>query len=70
MTDFSSSADLPTIASEAQVEIVVAETIQESGPRSDDADHAFDGSELGYYEAELRSLRDAAISLDEAEQQR
>jgi hypothetical protein len=48
---------------------VVAETIQEAGAMPDDAAHAFDTTEIGYYEAELRSLRDAATTLNEAEQQ-
>jgi hypothetical protein len=68
MTKLPNSPDLPAIAHEAQVEILVAETIQEAGAKPDDAAHAFDTTEIGYYEAELRSLRDAATTLDEAEQ--
>ena len=69
MTNIPNRPDLPAIAYEAQVEIVVAEAIQEAGVKTDDAAHAFDTTEIGYYEAELRSLRDAATTLNEAEQQ-
>ena len=68
MTNIPSSPDLSAIAYEAQVEILVAETIQAAGVAPDDAAHAFDTAEMGYYEAELKSLRDAATTLNEAEQ--
>ena len=68
MTNIPNSPDLPAIAYEAEVEILVAETIQTATPVSDDAARAFDTTEIGYYEAELRSLRDAATTLNEAEQ--
>jgi hypothetical protein len=64
----SENPDLSAIAYEAQVEILVAETIQAAGVMPDDAAHAFDTAEIGYYEAELKSLRDAATTLKEAEQ--
>jgi hypothetical protein len=69
MTNNPNSPDLPAIAYEAQVEILVAETIQAAETMPNDAVHAFDTAEIGYYEAELRSLRDAATTLNEAEQQ-
>jgi hypothetical protein len=68
MTEIPNSPDLLAIASEAQVEILVAETIQ-AGVMPDDAVHAFETAEIGYYEAELKSLRDAATTLNRAEQQ-
>ncbi len=68
MTNIPNSPDLSAIAHEAQIEILVAETIQAAGVTPDDAAHAFDTAEIGYYEAELKSLRDAATKLDEAEQ--
>ena len=68
MTNIPNSPDLSAIAHEAQVEILVTETIQAAGVMSDDATYAFDTAEIGYYEAELKSLRDAAMTLNEAEQ--
>lgn len=68
MTNIPNNPDLPGIAFEAEVEILVAETIEAAAPASDDAAHAVDTIEIGYYEAELKSLRDAATSLNEAEQ--
>jgi hypothetical protein len=68
MTNIPRSPDLPAIAYEAEIEIQVAETIQAAGVALDDAAHAFDTAEIGYYEAELKSLRDAATTLDQAEQ--
>jgi hypothetical protein len=68
MTNIPDSVDLSAIAHEAQVEILVAETIEAAGVGADDAAHAFDTAEIGYYEAELKSLRDAATTLFEAEQ--
>jgi hypothetical protein len=63
MTSIPNSPDLPAIAYEAQVEILVVESIQAAEATPD----AGDVAELGYYEAELKSLRDAATSLNEAE---
>jgi hypothetical protein len=57
MTNTPNSPDLPAIAYEAEVEILAAEAIQDTGG----------DPEIGYYEAELRSLRDAATTLDAAE---
>ena len=68
MTNFSNHPDLPAIAHEAEVEIQVAEAIKAAGTPTDDLAHAFDTAEIGYYEAELTSLRDAATTLNEAEQ--
>jgi hypothetical protein len=68
MTNIANNPDLSAIAYEAQVEILVAETIQAAKVMPDDAAHAFDTAEIGYYEAELKSLRDAATTLNEAEQ--
>ena len=68
MTNIPNSPDLSAIACEAQVEILVAETIQAAGVMPDDAAHAFDTAEIGYYEAELKSLRDAAKTLNWSEQ--
>lgn len=68
MTNIPNSADLSAIAHDVQLEILVAETIQAAGVMPDDAAHAFDTAEIGYYEAELKSLRDAAMTLNEAEQ--
>ena len=68
MTNISNSPDLSAMAREAQVEILVAETIQAAGVMPDDAAHAFDTAEIGYYEAELKSLRDAAKTLNWSEQ--
>jgi hypothetical protein len=69
MTNIPDSPDLPAIAYEAQVEILTAQTIQAAEAMPDDATRAFDTAELGYYEAELGSLRDAAMALHEAEQE-
>jgi hypothetical protein len=52
--------DLAAIAGEAEVELLAAEAI--------DSHSALDAAELGYYEAELTSLRDAATTVREAEQ--
>jgi hypothetical protein len=68
MTNVSNSPDLSAIAREAQVEILVTETIQAAAVMPDDAAHAFDTAEIGYYEAELKSLRDAAKTLSWSEQ--
>jgi hypothetical protein len=68
MTNPSNSLDpdLTAIAHEAEVEILTAETV-EWAVRTGDMPVALSTAELGYYEAELRSLRDAATRLDEAE---
>ena len=66
MTNSSNDTDLTAIAQEAGVELLAAEAIdwvQTTG----DATVALGAAELGYYEAELGSLRDAATTLDEAE---
>jgi hypothetical protein len=58
--------DLLAIEAEAQVEIGAAELLQGAvGPQADPTE-ALATLELGYYEAELRSLRAAAGALDEA----
>jgi phosphoheptose isomerase len=67
MTNSSNSPDLTAIAHEAEVEILTAQTV-ESAMTTGDMSVALSTAELGYYEAELRSLRDAATRLDEAEQ--
>ena len=56
--------DLAGIAAEAEVELVAVEAIQVGDLAPGD------GEELGYYEAELVSLRDAATALGSAEQLR
>jgi hypothetical protein len=66
MTNSSNSPDLAAIAHEAEVEILTAETV-ERAVMNGDAVVAMSAAELGYYEAELGSLRDAATTLDEAE---
>ena len=68
MTNVPNSPDLLAIAREAQVEILAAETIQ-AGVVPDDSVPALETAEIGYYEAELKSLRDAATTLNEAEHQ-
>jgi hypothetical protein len=67
MTNLPNNPDLPAIAHEAEVEILVAETIQDAEAAPEEAALAFDTTEIGYYEAELTSLRDAATTLDQAE---
>jgi hypothetical protein len=64
MTNTPDSPDLAAIAREAQIEILIAETAQVPTATPDDA---FSSAELGYYEAELRNLRDAATTLNEAQ---
>ncbi len=66
MTNSSNSPDLTAIAHEAAVEILTAETV-EWAAATGDTSLALSTAELGYYEAELGSLRDAAMTLDEAE---
>ena len=65
MTNSSNSPDLAAIASEAEMEILTAEAVEWSAPT--DVTVALSTAELGYYEAELGSLRDAATTLDDAE---
>jgi hypothetical protein len=67
MTNDPNGLDLLAIAQEAQVEILAAETVAVVDAPLDDAASSFATAELGYYEAELRSLRDAATRLNEAE---
>ena len=67
MTNIPDHPDLPAIVREAQVEIAAVETLTAASATSDGTAIVFDTAELGYYEAELRSLRDAAMTLDEAE---
>ncbi|HEX7717802.1 MAG TPA: hypothetical protein VF416_10965 [Marmoricola sp.] len=57
--------DLAAIAAEAEVERETAVAVEQQAPS--DEPMALAISELGYYEAELSSLRDAAVTLDEAE---
>ena len=68
------SPDLPAMAQQAEVEILAAEalvvarsTVGEGTDADADAASSFATAELGYYEAELRSLRSAATGLDAAE---
>jgi hypothetical protein len=68
MTKIPDDPHLAAIARQAQVDIVAAETVQATEPPPGSAVLAVDVAELGYYEAELKSLRDAATTLDEAEQ--
>jgi hypothetical protein len=68
MTSIPDSPDLAAIADEAQVEIEYAETLQAADVTLGDASLVFATAELGYYEAELTSLRDAARTLGAAEQ--
>jgi hypothetical protein len=69
MTNTSNSPDLTAIAREAEVEIHTAESFEEV-VANDEPAVALAAAELGYYEAELGSLRDAATTLDEAEHPR
>jgi hypothetical protein len=62
MTNSSNSPDLAAIAHEADVEIRTAETVEWAATAGDDT-AALSIAELGYYEAELGSLRDAATTL-------
>ena len=60
MTNIPERADLTASANDAQIEIVAAEAVAASETMTGDA-------EIGYYEAELKSLRDAATTLYDAE---
>jgi hypothetical protein len=62
----SNDPDLTAIAREADAEILTAETVEWAAVTGDLTD-ALSAAELGYYEAELGSLRDAATTLDETE---
>src|SRR3954468_9354150 len=64
MTNSSETPDLAAIAREAEVEILTAGAVEWT---TTDASLALGAAELGYYEAELGNLRDAATSLDAAE---
>jgi hypothetical protein len=64
MTNSSTGPDLAAIVREAEAEILIAETVESATPSSIDA---LGTAELGYYEAELGSLRDAATTLEEVE---
>jgi hypothetical protein len=55
--------DLAAIAAEAEIEREAALAEERGAP----LDQPASLGELGYYEAELTSLRDAAITLDEGE---
>jgi hypothetical protein len=59
--------DLPAIAQEAEVEILAVETIESAEMPLDTKAEVFATAEFGYYEAELSSLRDAAVTLNEDE---
>ena len=66
MTNPLNNPDLAAIAHEAEAEILTAETIEWTAT-PEDVTVELSTAELGYYEAELGSLRDAARTLDEAE---
>jgi hypothetical protein len=68
MTNTSDNFELSAIAHEAEVEILTVETIQASEASPGTGAGALNAAELGYYEAELRSLRDAATTQNAAEQ--
>ena len=68
MTNIPDDPHLMAIARQAQVKIEAAEAVQATELAPDSATLAVDVAELGYYEAELKSLREAATTLDEAEQ--
>jgi hypothetical protein len=63
MTSASERPDLAAIAREAEVEILVAETVERAVTPDDVL--AMGAAELGYYVAELGNLRDAATRLGE-----
>lgn len=65
MTDTPDGGDLTAMAQQADAEILAAEQFQV--PEAALTDPYVDVSGLGYYEAELKSLRDAATTLDRAE---
>jgi len=68
MTDRDRRPDLTAIAQEAEIELNTAVLAYADLPVPDGA-LAVSVAELGYYEAELTSLHDAAATLSEAEKQ-
>jgi hypothetical protein len=68
MSSAPSDFDLPAIADEAETEIMTIETIEAAELTLNAGESAEATAEFGYYEAELSSLRDAALSLNEKEQ--
>jgi hypothetical protein len=60
-TNTAERPDLTAIAHEAQVEIAAAEAVAAGEAMTGDA-------EIGYYQAELKNLRDAASTLRDAEE--
>ena len=68
MTNIPDRPDLAAIAAEAELEIEYTETVEEEAAAIDDVSGLLATAELGYYEAELISLREAATRLNEAEQ--
>lgn len=67
MTTNQSGVDPDAIAVEARVEIAAAQLLESPEAPSDDAATALGAAELGYYEAELTSLRGAALVVVDAE---
>lgn len=67
MRDDPDAAGLPGIVHAAELELAAAEEIEATYAASDDPGRA-GTAELGYYEAELRSLRDAATALEGPEE--
>jgi hypothetical protein len=68
MTNSPDRPDLVAIAAEAELEIEYAETVEVAVFADDEGSEVLATAELGYYEAELTSLREAATRLNEAEQ--
>ena len=66
-TNTPNSPDFLAIADEAQVELLAAQTLEAAELSPDDAGDAFERAEIGYYEASLISLRNAATTMYEAE---
>ena len=64
MTSTPDGFDLPAIATRAEVEILTIDVAEVSLGAGESA---LATAELGYYEAELTSLRDAARTLSEPE---
>jgi hypothetical protein len=58
MTNSLNNPDFAAIAREADAEILIAESVE----ATETGDCALNAAELGYYEAELGSLRDAATA--------
>jgi hypothetical protein len=63
MTNSPDRPDLVAIAAEAELEVEYAETARAGAGSLDDPSAVLATAELGYYEAELTSLREAATSL-------